>query len=52
MIMSFLEIMEELRKVDEITLLELLDIEADELIDAFPEKIKERLQYIHDYLSE
>ena len=50
--MSFLEILQELRKVDEVTLLELLDIEADELIDAFPEKIKDRLQYIHDYLSE
>lgn len=50
--MSFLEILQELRKVDEVTLLELLDIEADDLIDAFPEKIKDRLQYIHDYLSE
>lgn len=50
--MGYLQLIEELRKIDEVTLLELLDIEADDLIDAFPDKIKERLQYIHDYLSD
>jgi hypothetical protein len=33
-------------------MLELLDLEAQDLIDAFPDKIKERFQYIHDYLIE
>lgn len=50
--LSYLEIIEELRKIDEVTLLELLDIEADDLVDAFPDKIKDRIQYIHDYLSD
>ena len=50
--MGYLQLLEELRKIDEVTLLELLDIEADDLLDAFPEKIKERLQYIHDYINE
>jgi hypothetical protein len=50
--MGLIDLIEELRKVDEVTLLELLDIEADALIDAFPDKIKERFQYIHDYLKE
>ena len=50
--MGYIELIDELRKVDEVTLVELLDLEADDLIDAFPDKIKERFQYIHDYLSE
>lgn len=50
--MGIVQLLEELRKVDEVTLLELLDIEADDLIDAFPDKITERFQYIHDYLSD
>lgn len=50
--MSYLEVLQELRNVDEATLLELLDLKADDLVDAFPDIIKERLQYIHDYLNE
>jgi hypothetical protein len=50
--MGLIDLTEKLRSVDEVTLLELLDIEADDLIDAFPDKIKERFQYIHDYLEE
>ena len=50
--MGYIELIDELRKVDEVTMLELLDLEAQDLIDAFPDKIKERFQYIHDYLSE
>lgn len=50
--MNYFDIIEKLRQVDEVTLLELMDVEADDLVDAFPDKIKERLQYIHDYLAE
>lgn len=50
--MGYLQLLEELRKVDEVTLLELLDISADDLIDTFSDKIQDRFQYIHDYLSE
>jgi len=48
--MSYLELIDELRKVDEVTLLELLDIEADDLVDMFGDKIKERIDYIRKYL--
>lgn len=50
--MNYIELIEELRKVDEVTLLELLDIEADDLVDAFQDKIKERNEYIRRYLHE
>jgi hypothetical protein len=50
--MGLIELIEKLRDVDEVTILELLDIEADALVDAFPDKIRERFQYIHDYLEE
>lgn len=45
-----LELLEKLRKVDEVTLLELLDIESDDLIDMFGDRITERMDYIHRYL--
>lgn len=50
--MNKLELIEELRKVDEITLLELLEIDSVELIDAFLDKIDENqskfIQYLND----
>lgn len=39
--MNKIELIEELRKVDEITLLEVLDITSDDLVDAFLDKIAE-----------
>jgi hypothetical protein len=49
--MGFVQLIEELRQIDEVTLLELLDINADDLIDAFYEKINDRYDYINDYLD-
>ena len=40
------ELIEKLRQQDELTLLELLDITSEDLVDAFMDKIDERLQYI------
>ena len=40
------EVIEKLRHIDEVTILELLDIETDDLIDAFLDKIDERFDYI------
>jgi hypothetical protein len=44
--MSKQELIEELRKVDEVTLLEILEINSSELIDAFLDKIEEKLEYL------
>ncbi len=37
---------EQLRRTDEVTVLELLDLSAEELVEAFPEKIIFRKAYI------
>ena len=46
------ELIELLRTIDEVTLLELLDISTDELIDAFLDKIHENegklVKHLHD----
>lgn len=45
------ELIEKLKQTDEVTLLELLEIHSDELIDAFMEKIEDKLPYLYDQLS-
>lgn len=40
---TFQELCEDLKKFDETTLLELLDISSDELVDKFQDKIEENL---------
>ena len=46
------ELIEQLRMVDEITLLELLELTTEDLIDAFLDKIHENqsklTKYVHD----
>lgn len=46
------ELIEKLRSVDEITLLELLNITSTELIDAFLDKIDEREAYLYKNLED
>jgi hypothetical protein len=46
-----LELLEKLRSVDEILLLELLEITSTELVDAFIDKVDDKLQYIYDQLE-
>ena len=50
--MNQVELLEELRKLDEITLMELLEINSDNLVDAFLDKIDERKEYIRATLQE
>lgn len=49
--MNKIELLDELRKVDEVTLLELLGVCSDDLVDAFLDRIAENegrlLQYIY-----
>lgn len=46
------ELIERLRKTEETLLLELLDISSEELIDAFLDKINERLDYLDRQLQD
>lgn len=46
------ELLEKLRKLDEVTLLELLNISADEIVDTFLDKIYERIDYLYKEVEE
>lgn len=46
------ELLEKLRKLDEVTLLELLNISADEIVDTFLDKIDERIDYLYKEVEE
>jgi hypothetical protein len=46
-----LELLEKLRKVDEVLLLELLEVTSTELVDAFLDKIDDKLPYIYNQLE-
>lgn len=47
-----IELIEELRKLDEVTLLELLGINADDLVDAFLDRIEENQPKLRRHLRE
>jgi hypothetical protein len=49
---SKLELLKKLRKLDEVLLMELLEITSEELVDAFLDKIDDKLTYIYDQLEE
>ena len=46
------DLIEKLRSVDEVLLLELLEINSTEIVDAFLDKVNERLTYIYKQLEE
>lgn len=50
--MNKLELVDELRRVDEVTLLELLDISSDDLVDAFLDKIEENQVKLTKYFND
>ena len=45
------ELIEELRKLDEVTLLELLEVTSSDIVDAFLDKIDDRIDYIYRQVS-
>ncbi len=49
--MSYDSVKKRLLKTDEITVLELLDVSSEELVTAFPDRIRQRLQYISKELE-
>lgn len=52
--MNFAELLEELRKLDEVTLLELLEVTSEQLVDSFYELVEENetrlIKYFNDEL--
>ena len=46
------ELLTKLRKLDEVLLMELLEITSEELVDAFVDKIDDKLTYIYNQLEE
>jgi hypothetical protein len=50
--MSNDELIEKLRQVDEVTLIELLDIDSDNIVDAFLDQIEDNQNTLRRYLDE
>ncbi len=46
--MNRLELLETLRKLDEITLLELLEVTSEDLIDAFIDKVDDHIDKLYE----
>lgn len=46
------ELIARLREVDEVTLLEILEITSEELVDAFLDKIVENKEKLYRYVNE
>lgn len=49
--MNKLELINVLKRTEETILLELLDISSEEIVDAFLDKIDERLNYIYGQIQ-
>ena len=52
MALSYKEVCEELTKIDETTLLEILDISSDEIVNKFQDKIEDNLEELSSDLDE
>lgn len=50
--MNLQEVNEELRKIDEITVMELLGLTSDDLVDAFFEKVEEEQERLIKYFND
>lgn len=46
------ELLEKLRSLDEVTLLELLDLNSSEIVDAFLDKIEDNLSFIYSQVHD
>ena len=52
MALSFKEVCEELTKIDETTLLEILDISSEDIVNKFQDKIEDNLEELSSDLDE
>lgn len=51
MSLTFSDILHKLRMLDEITLMEVLEISSEDLVDKFEDKIEAKLDYLTDELE-
>lgn len=49
--MAYLELLDKLKKVDEVTLMELLEITSEDLVESFSDKINENLNRLYKHLN-
>ena len=49
--MTFAELSEQLKQLDELTLLEVLDISAEDIVERFADKIEERFENLENQLA-
>lgn len=52
MAMTFAELVRQLKEYDELTVLELLEISAEDIVERFGDKIEERFDYLEEQVSE
>lgn len=50
--MNKIELIEVLKKTDEVSLLELLEITSEDIVDAFLDKINDRIEYLYTQVQE
>ena len=50
--MNRAELLEKLKKIDEVSLLELLEITSEQLVDAFLDIIDDKEEYLHGQVGE
>jgi len=50
--MNKIELIEVLKSTDEVSLLELLEITSEEIVDAFLDKINDRIEYLYSQIQE
>lgn len=46
------DLLEKLRSLDEVTLLELLDLNSSEIVDAFLDKIEDNLPFLYTQVND
>lgn len=52
MALTYAELMERLKKVDEVSLLEILDISSEDIVAKFVDKIEERMSELMEELED
>lgn len=51
MTLSFEEIKERLKQYDEVTLLEILGVSSEELVERFDDLIEDNIEYFHEQVT-
>ena len=52
MALTLLELIERLKRLDEITLLEVLEISSEDILDRFVDKVEDRFEELEDDIVE